>query len=252
LFLFSFCLPCAAQEARFPVPTADGLLAAATDTVCAPAHFDAKDWGYFGLFGAGFMGVYAADKQIRNAFQRSRGNTTDKISDVAYTFGQGQYLLPELAAAYGISYMTDDRKLASTSIMAAESFLIAGGVTTVLKYTFHQARPNSAPDNNIWHGPSLDNYDQSFPSGHATVAFAVAGVFAKQYPDGAAPYAAYGVAGLCGLARINADAHWASDVLVGAAIGIFTARHVVESATPVKVIPLVSQNSGGLMLAEKF
>ena len=248
--MFATALPAAAQQ-EFPRPSVDGLVAASTATVCAPVHFTGRDWLDAGIFSAGLLAVYAADSQIKAAFQRSRGGTTNSISDVAYKFGQGEYLVPGLAAAYGVAALTDDKKLAGTAILAAESFLVAGGIANVLKFTFHQARPNSADTNAVWHGASLSNYDLSFPSGHAAVSFAVAGVFAKRYPDGAVPVVAYTAAGLCGLSRINDNAHWASDVVLGSAIGIFTAWHVAATQ-PVTVMPLYERNGGGLQVSGKF
>gem|GEM_PF-7119762 len=71
---------------------------------------------------------------------------------------------------------------------------------------------------------------KSFPSGHTSFAFTGAGLIclhASQVRTGTlflsgegwCP-AALGVAALTGLLRVNADEHWLSDMIVGAAIGI--------------------------------
>lgn len=62
--------------------------------------------------------------------------------------------------------------------------------------------------------------DNSFPSSHATVAFAVAGALVWwRWPVG---LIALAVACLVAFARVFVGVHWPSDVLAGAAIGICT------------------------------
>lgn len=64
------------------------------------------------------------------------------------------------------------------------------------------------------------------PSGHATSVWAVATVIADRTDNGFVDAACYGVATLTSLSRIYVDRHWASDVLIGSAIGYFTAKKV--------------------------
>ena len=67
----------------------------------------------------------------------------------------------------------------------------------------------------------------SFPSGHANTVFTVATAIALQYRDIKwVPYVAYGIAGLTGLSRIYDNRHWASDVIIGAALGHFITKTV--------------------------
>ena len=70
--------------------------------------------------------------------------------------------------------------------------------------------------------------------------------------------AAYSIASLVGLQRIYADRHWASDVLVGAAIGTVVGKSVVclhkERKDSAYVIPLVDPSAGrfGIMVGKSF
>src|SRR5262249_31293111 len=68
----------------------------------------------------------------------------------------------------------------------------------------------------------------SFPSGHATGAFAFASVIASHYDSIWVDVTSYGIAGLVGAARIEQDAHWTSDVVAGALIGGLIGHHLVE------------------------
>jgi len=62
---------------------------------------------------------------------------------------------------------------------------------------------------------------QSFPSSHAATAAGLAAALAMLYPRGRWLFATFAV--LAGLQRIEAQAHFASDVLAGAAIGCIVA-----------------------------
>jgi membrane-associated phospholipid phosphatase len=67
-------------------------------------------------------------------------------------------------------------------------------------------------------GGSRDPELRSFPSGHTAGAVAMARAVARDYPDTAS--AAYLAAAVVGALQIPRRAHFAGDVLAGAAVGI--------------------------------
>ena len=91
--------------------------------------------------------------------------------------------------------------------------IIMLGTVNALKYTTDQIRPDNSSAN-------------SFPSGHTANAFFGAAVLAEEYKDQSIiyPIASYTVATATGVFRILNNRHWASDVLVGAGIGILSAK----------------------------
>lgn len=94
-------------------------------------------------------------------------------------------------------------------VNTAASYAISMGVAYTLKHAIHKTRPDGT-----------DN--QSFPSGHATRAFAGATILAHEYGK-RSPWiavAGYGVAALTAADRIRRNRHDATDVLTGAAIGV--------------------------------
>lgn len=89
-------------------------------------------------------------------------------------------------------------------------------VTFGLKCAVNRARPDGI----------ADRTNSSFPSGHATGAFALAAVFGHEYPKLAIP--CYAVAAGIALSRVYKGRHYPSDVLAGAAVGYASARLVLH------------------------
>jgi membrane-associated phospholipid phosphatase len=119
-----------------------------------------------------------------------------------------------------------------------EAVLMGEAVTGILKGTLGRARPFVSNDTNPsdWRLVSgFGNGDRkSFPSGHSTTAFAAASAVTAEvtrwWPKSVwyvAPVM-YGGATMVGLSRMYHNRHWASDVALGAAIGTFSGRKVVE------------------------
>lgn len=80
----------------------------------------------------------------------------------------------------------------------------------------------------FWHNDAVVLADlkghavQSFPSGHAATAVGLAAALAWRYPQGRWLFAIF--AALACLQRINSQAHWTSDVLIGAGCGLIVAE----------------------------
>jgi hypothetical protein len=195
------------------------------ETATEPLRWDGDDWRNFGLITGGLVLTAAfADKPIRDAAQRNRSAGSDKFFKQVERFGTKQYGLPVMAAFYGYGAFADDDESKQVALDGFSADVISALFTSTMKGIVGRARPNSG------HGPGhFDPLkgDYSFPSGHATGAFAFASVIASHYDSPWVDATAYGVAGLVGIARIHLDAHWTSDVIAGALIGNFIGRHLV-------------------------
>jgi undecaprenyl-diphosphatase len=66
---------------------------------------------------------------------------------------------------------------------------------------------------------------QSMPSGHATTAFAIAGALTALWPRARIPFFIFALA--IGLSRIMVNAHYLSDVLAGAILGLLTVEAIL-------------------------
>lgn len=111
---------------------------------------------------------------------------------------------------------------------AIEALMLSGIVTGAIKGLAGRARPYADPGHpDSWallRGTSDGRY-QSFPSGHATAAFAFASAVTAQLSRDRSPAARwagpllYSLAGVTAFARTYDHAHWLSDVVAGAAVG---------------------------------
>jgi membrane-associated phospholipid phosphatase len=121
-----------------------------------------------------------------------------------------------------------------TALLAGEAVANAEIVAAAMKAVDRRLRPGLVgPDgdySDTWfrqQGAGIAS-SGSFPSAHTTAAFSVATVFAQRYRSHRwAPWAAYGLAGVIGFSRVSGQAHFPSDVFVGAVLGFSISRFVV-------------------------
>jgi membrane-associated phospholipid phosphatase len=112
-----------------------------------------------------------------------------------------------------------------TAYLGANAVAYSGIACLTLKAAFGRARPWQREGPYAFAGPSINEDYNSMPSGHSATAFALATVLAKQYPE--YKYVFYACASLIAVSRVYVHAHWPSDVLVGAALGVWSANQVM-------------------------
>lgn len=195
----------------------------------APLRWEKSDWTKASLTIGVTMGLYAYDQDVQDWTQEKRNNDTDKIASFAKPFGDGRYILPAMGAFYLYGYLFEDERARRTVFLGLESFLVSGIFIQAIKLSGHRHRPGSGDSHDTWEGPGFFASDLSFPSGHSSSAFSIATILANEYDETAfIPPLAYGMAALTALSRVNDNAHWASDVFLGSAIGYFTAKAVTS------------------------
>lgn len=120
-----------------------------------------------------------------------------------------------LATAY---YQHDDKQIRN-AFRSGANLLLAGSITTGLKYIVNRPRPFVTYPNTITQrDKGVGPY--SFPSGHTTFAFAMATNLSLSYKKWYITVPAYAYASLVGYSRMRLGVHYPSDVLCGALIGI--------------------------------
>jgi membrane-associated phospholipid phosphatase len=208
-----------------------------------PFHMSGKDWGNLGKFAVVAGALSFADKPIQKQASQFHNNNPNlaNLSRYITNFG-GIYEAYALAAFGTYGFVFKNRKMQTTTLLATQAYIAGAAVESVIKYLSGRTRPSFYPAGTepkpTFLGPFSKTGQKisgrtsysSFPSGHTTVAFAAATVFALEYKDHPiVPVIAYSAATLIGLSRITENKHWATDVLVGAALGFLTGKEVVNN-----------------------
>ncbi len=195
----------------------------------APLHWSSSQWSRFGEGAAAVASVYAADPHLYDAVQRNRSSATNDLARAVTPFGgrRAEYISALLILG-GVASHDDALRDAGRDSLEAE--IIAGGIVTpLLKRGFGRARPIQGEGARSFH-PLSSSYE-SFPSGHATNAFAFATGIAAHYDNWLVPTIVYSVASSVAMSRVNDRAHFVSDVLAGALIGRAIAKGIVGQHT---------------------
>jgi membrane-associated phospholipid phosphatase len=216
---------------------------AQADTVTPPRSlFTRNDAVLAGIFTLGAVAIRPLDKPFAVKLQRP-GTQERKTLQKAATFfntvavpgafviGPGMYIAGRVSG---------EHKLADLGLHGTEAIFAGEVLGGVLKGAFGRGRPyldpkNPNPDDwGFMRGFGASESYRSFPSGHATAAFAAAAAVTAEMsrwePNSRwiVGTAMYGGAGLVGLSRMYNNRHWASDVIMGAAIGTFAGNKVVR------------------------
>lgn len=227
----------------------------AAETATEPGHWDRDDWRAAALIGGGLLFSMAVlDKPIKDAAQHNRSASTDRFFRDVQKFGTKQYGLPVLLGFYGYGALADGSEAKAVGLDGFSASVISALVTSTIKGVVGRARPYTGLGPH--HFAPLQG-DYSFPSGHATGAFAFASVIATHYDSVWVDVGAYGIAGLVGYARIEQNAHWTSDVVAGALIGGLIGHHLVEFNRRLRAehsafAPTLSTDGQRLLLAWQF
>lgn len=199
-----------------------------------------------GVLGAGFVGatllMFPLDKRAARALQDS-GTQANRLfkhasTNVEIITSPGAYVIG--GALYATGKLAKSERLADLGWHGTEAVLFSQGVTTLLKGAIGRGRPfvsNDTNPGNYHFGKGFTSADwTSFPSGHTSTAFAAAAAVTNEtsrwWPKSVwvvGPLM-YGGATAVGLSRMYHNRHWGSDVLLGAAIGTFSGRKIVQYA----------------------
>lgn len=152
----------------------------------------------------------------------------------ARVVGQEWMLGGGALATYAIGRVSGHQKLAAVGGDLVEAQLLAGATVFTLKHAIRRPRP--------------DGEARSFPSGHSAGGFAAATVIQRHYGIKAA-VPAFTAAVLISGARMQANSHYATDIIVGAALGVIAGRAATFDLGGRRVLlaPAVTEGGGVLV-----
>jgi len=193
---------------------------ARADSSSIPGH--AIQW-YEPLAVVGGIALTASlDETVANHFRDHRSETGDDVANAwakVGTIGVGVVTAGVLAGGL----LSHNDKVTHAGLRLLFSAAVAGVAAKGMQFVIGRETPlenTSAWDFDPGHT------DTSFPSTHASLAFAMAASLSDDIHRTWATVGLYGVATGVGVARVYQLEHWVSDVVGGAALGITSAKLV--------------------------
>ena len=191
----------------------------------------------------GVLALYPVDKSLaikmQNQYTAPGGKALNNWANgFDYLALPGVYIIAP--AFYLAGRISHNDKIKDLGWHTTEAAIAGAAITEVLKGFVGRARPYVSADTNPRSFKFLSGFTngdrQSFPSGHATIAFAAAAAasseVSREYPKltWVVGPILYTSAAFVGLARMYQSQHWASDVMMGAGIGTFSGLKIVRYA----------------------
>jgi membrane-associated phospholipid phosphatase len=215
------------------IVTPSALVAQTATTTLPRVPLFTRDDAYLG---AGFVGATLALRRVDEFFAIRLQNKYRTVAE------PGAFIIG--GTLYVVGRASKQRDMADLGLHGTEAVVVGSVFAGLLKDSFGRARPFVHPptdstgfDPNNWQFgrgfKSGDSY-RSFPSGHSVAAFAAAAAVVNEtsrwWPNlrWAIGPAMYGGATVVGVSRMYNNRHWASDVMMGAAIGTFAGNKVVR------------------------
>lgn len=205
---------------------------------------------------AGAVGLtYVFDRDIQAKLQNSKGNTLNKAADVGSLAGDPFIHLGLAALVYGGGIAANSQKWKETGEMIGEALILADASSLLIKETSGRGRPIVTTDKGDFKPFNFKNDYDSFPSMHTTSSFALASILAATSENLPMKMLYYSAATFVGVSRIYQNKHWASDVVLGAALGELCGRVVINyhaSSSKIGIVPKALDDGVGLALVGKW
>jgi hypothetical protein len=187
----------------------------------SPARFRTKDLKWI-VPGAGITAALIASDSW---FSKQVPDKPNQLTRSLHISDYGAYAMLGLGGgAFVLGHMTNNDHLKEAGLLSGEATINSTAVSYLFKELTQRQRPFEGNLNgDFFKGGS------SFPSEHASIAWSIASVWAHEYPGWLSQTAAYGLASAVTIARVTAQKHFPSDVVVGSGLGWYFGRQVYRA-----------------------
>jgi membrane-associated phospholipid phosphatase len=191
-----------------------------------PFRLTARD----ALPGGAFLGATALSLSIDGAVERRLRRASRPLEDyweIPYEFGTVAWANIFSVGLYGAGLFTGTDDVRITGRVLFEALSFSGVVIIATRYLFGRTRPRWTGDHWEFKGFQPAYRAQSFPSGHAAVAFVLSTVLSERINTTWARVGLHTMAVLCCYVQVATHRHWLSDAVVGGALGVGTSLYVL-------------------------
>jgi hypothetical protein len=191
----------------------------------SPLHLKPLDATWLLPLGAATGTLIASDQHTMTALVHINANDQKHFSTLSDAGVGALAVLP--AGMYLWSLSRDAPQAHETGLLTGEA--LADGYIFSKAIQFVSLRDRPAVNDAKGHFFSSNPLNSSFPSDHATAAWAMASVLGEEYPGWLTRTAVYGLATGVSFSRILAEQHFPSDVVVGSAAGWLIGHYVYRA-----------------------
>jgi membrane-associated phospholipid phosphatase len=190
----------------------------------SPARIKARDAKWLVPLAAGTAFLFTQDTKISQQFdgKTSFQNGSLKVSDVGL---YSTWAVP--GAFFALGKLKGSDRMEDTGKKGFQVAIYSMVVMNAVKLATDRMRPYEGGNGHFWTG------GDAFPSGHSMEAWALAKVVSDEYSDKPlVKIGMYSFATAVSLSRITSQRHYASDVLVGGALGYLMGSFVMRNHHP--------------------
>ena len=199
--------------------------------ITSPARWHGDEWAKFGGTIAITTVIISMDEPISQPFFDWQTDVGTSFGNTGKFLGSVPFQLGISGVALGAGAIAHNKPLVNFALDNLQAQVYTGGLTWIVKELSTRARPHTGEGAYSWYGPfgkSGDNY-ASFFSGHASISYCTATMIFlhshKKWWVGLISYtAATGIA----ISRMQKQAHWASDIVLGSVVGSAVASFVYK------------------------
>ncbi|MFC2134180.1 Ig-like domain-containing protein [Bacteroidota bacterium] len=195
----------------------------------SPFCWDESDFLKFGILISLTATTTLFDKDIKKNIASDRGFANSDLLKLGEYYGNSNTSIGASIAFFGGGLISGEDELTQIGLEIFESYIIVNELTSLLKNGFGRERPKNGGEATNFHlFTGKGEPYQSLPSGHTAIAFSLSSVIAGHVNDCFLKSLIFAPAFITAAERIYNNNHWASDVILGSAVGYFIGTYLVS------------------------
>lgn len=202
---------------------AQPIAAAAQQDTLHAAPAPAIRWWHGAIVVGGLSALMLLDNPTQRFLQERRSASADRVAHGFRHMGQPEVYGTVTLGLVAAGLAGGNSALTRAGGRLALTLLLAGGSATAAKLAFGRPRPSESLDADAY---SPFSGQDAMPSGHTTMAFALATALSDDIHRTWATVGLYTLASGVAWSRLNDNRHWLSDVAAGAVVGTTSAKLV--------------------------